>query len=57
MLLDLHDQIILKKINKNKDPRIIIIKKHIADNLKKNDINYDYEKNFILFWKKLEKKY
>ena len=45
----------LKKINKDKDPRIIIIKKYIADNLKKKYINYDYEKNFILFWKKLEK--
>ena len=45
----------LKKINKDKDLKIIIIKKYISDNLKKKDINYDYEKNFILFWKKLEK--
>ena len=45
----------LKKINKNNDPRVNVINNYINDIFKNYKTNYIYEKNFILFWKKLEK--
>ena len=45
----------LKKIDKNNDPRVSIINNYINDIFKNYKTNYIYEKNFILFWEKLEK--
>jgi hypothetical protein len=45
----------LRKITKYKDPRVKIIGNYMTDTLKKYNTNYKYEKNFILFWKQLEK--
>ena len=45
----------LKKIKKYDDPRIGFVSKYIKDALKGNKTNYKYEKDFILFWKKIEK--
>ena len=45
----------LKKIGKYNDPRVKIINSYLKDTIKKHNTNYDYEKNFLLFWKKLEK--
>lgn len=36
------------------DPRIVILKKYIKNNLKKKKINYKYSLNLIHFWKKIE---
>ena len=49
------DNPFLKKIDKNNDPRVNIINKYINDIFKDYKTNYIYEKNFILFWEKLEK--
>lgn len=46
----------LKKINKKIDPRISVLYKYINDQINSSKLNYKYEKKFILFWDKLEKK-
>ena len=46
----------LKKINKKIDPRISVLYKYINDVINNPKLNYKYEKQFILFWDKLEKK-
>ena len=46
----------LKKINKKIDPRISVLYKYINDVINNPKLNYKYEKKFIFFWDKLEKK-
>jgi hypothetical protein len=45
----------LKKISKYNDPRVKIINNYLKNNIKRYNTKYDYEKNFLLFWKKLER--
>ena len=46
----------LQKIKKYKDPRVKIVSIYIKEALKDYKTNYKYEKEFILFWKKIENK-
>ena len=46
----------LNKIKKYDDPRIGFVSRYIKEALKGNKTNYKYEKDFILFWKKIETK-
>ena len=45
----------LKKIIANNDPRVKIVKNYLKDSLKKKYTNFLHEKNFIDFWKNLER--
>ena len=46
----------LKTIIKKKDPRVGFLFSYIKDTLNSYKLNYNYEKNFIYFWNKIEKK-
>ena len=46
----------LKPIIKKKDPRVSILKTYLNDIVKNFKLNYVYEKKFIYYWNKIEKK-
>ena len=46
----------LKPIIKKKDPRVSILNTYLNDIVKNFNLNYFYEKKFIYYWNKIEKK-
>ena len=46
----------LKPIQKKNDPRVYVLNKYLNDIIKNFKLNYLYEKKFIKFWDKIEKK-